>query len=164
MFNIPNCYPMEKPKNPSRAGEALMEKLYNCHCMLVPKKKKSCKEACKPKSPGVGLQTWGDIFSLSFCLVAHGSATDPQVILLPLNLSLLSPGKKSPADSTMLHHFLCFFFFLERSFCPVAKSQRENERERQNNDAFTPTAFALNPSQKWRLALSWFLSQHGIYF
>lgn len=69
----------------------------------------------------------------------------PQVILLPLIFSSLP--WKTPVDSTALSHLLAKSFFGEE-FCPVAKSQREKEREQQNNDAFTPTAFALNPSQK----------------
>lgn len=110
------------------------------------KNKKSCIEAGKLKSPGVGLQTGGDIFSPSFCLVAPGSATDPPGHPAATHF-LSSLPWKTPADSTALSHLLAKSFFGEE-FCPVAKSQREKEREQQNNDAFTPTAFALNPSQK----------------
>lgn len=158
---------MEKLNKPGRAGEALMEQLYYCRCKKKKKKKKSCKEACETKSPGVGLQTWGDIFSLSFCLAAPGSATDPRGQPAATHSLPFLPRKKNKTKNSRLYNATSFsplFFFKRGLFVLWPKSQREKARELQNNDAFTPTAFALNPSQKWRLTLSWFLSQRGIYF
>lgn len=107
-----------------------MEKLLQCHCMLVPKKKKKV-------LPG-SMQTkvaWCRFTDMRRYLQPELLSRGP--VALPLTPrsscchSFSLPWKKTkktknPADFTTLHHFLRFF--LERSFCPVAKKVKERKR------------------------------------